>query len=167
MIASRPRRCGCTRQRVAWRIEAPSTKPWPCCSKPRNSIPIRSPSLRRLSRIYLGALGRPELAVEFGKKVLAIEPGDTDTLSRLVEFYNRRNDTAGCQSVLKEVLANPKLDAHSPGRLLAQFELGKLYSEKLNQADNAAKAYAEVMAGLDDKAANRLSPAGPRPDPRQ
>ncbi len=113
---------------------------------------------RRLSRIYLGALGRPELAVEFGKKVLAIEPSDTDTLSRLVEFYNRKNDTVGCQSVLKEVLANPKLDAHSPGRLLAQFELGKLYSEKLNQADNAAKAYAEVMAGLDDKTANRLSP---------
>ena len=113
---------------------------------------------RRLSRIYLGALGRPELAVDFGKKVLAIEPGDTDTLSRLVEYYNRKNDTAGCQGVLKEVLANPKLDAHSSGRLLAQFELGKLYSEKLNQPDNAAKAYAEVMAGLDDKTANRLSP---------
>ncbi len=113
---------------------------------------------RRLSRIYLGALGRPELAVEFGKKVLAIEPGDTDTLSRLVEFYNRKNDTVGCQTVLKEVLANPKLDAHSPGRMVAQYELGKLYSEKLNQVDNAAKAYAEVMAGLDDKAANRLSP---------
>jgi tetratricopeptide (TPR) repeat protein len=114
---------------------------------------------RRLSRIYLGPLGRPELAVEFGKQVLAIEPGDTDTLSRLVEFYNRKNDTVGCQSVLKEVLANPKLDAHSPGRLLAQYELGKLYSEKLNQIDNAAKSYAEVMAGLDDKTANGLSPA--------
>jgi len=114
---------------------------------------------RRLSRIYLGALGRPEMAVEFGKKVLAIEPGDTDTLSRLVEFYNRKNDTVGCQSVLKEVLSNPKLDVHSPGRLLAQFELGKLYSEKLNLVDNAAKAYAEVMTGLDDKTANRLSPA--------
>ena len=88
---------------------------------------------RRLSRIYLGALSKPELAVEFGKKVLAIEPGDTDTLSRLVEFYSRKNDTAGCQSVLKEVLANPKLDARSPGRLLAQYELGKLYAEKLNQ----------------------------------
>ncbi len=113
---------------------------------------------RRLSRIYLGALGRPELAVEFGKKVLAIEPSDTDTLSRLVEYYNRKNDSAGCQAVLKEVLANPKLEAHSPGRLLAQYELGKLYSEKLNQADNAAKAFAEVMKGLDDKTANKLSP---------
>lgn len=113
---------------------------------------------RRLSRIYLGTLGRPELAVEFGKKVLAIEPSDTDTLSRLVEYYNRKNDSAGCQAVLKEVLANPKLEAHSPGRLLAQYELGKLYSEKLNQADNAAKAFAEVMKGLDDKTANKLSP---------
>jgi len=113
---------------------------------------------RRLSRIYIGALARPDLAVEFGKKVLSVEPGDTDTLSRLVEFYNRKNDTLGCEAVLKEVLANPKLDAHSPGRLLAQYELGKVYSERLNQVDKAAKAFAEVMAGLDDKTANKLSP---------
>ncbi len=113
---------------------------------------------RRLSRIYLGALGRPDLAVDFGKKVLAIEPGDTDTLSRLVEFYNRKNDAVGCQALLKEVLANPKLDAHAAGRLLAQFELGKLYSEKLNQPENAAKAFAQVMAGLDEKTANKISP---------
>ena len=57
-----------------------------------------------------------------------IEPGDTDTLSRLVDFYNRKNDAVGCEALLKEVLANPKLDAHAPGRLLAQYELGKLYS---------------------------------------
>ena len=53
--------------------------------------------LRRLSRIYIGALGKPELAVEYGKKVLALEPGDTDTLSRLVEFYLKKNDTGGCR----------------------------------------------------------------------
>ncbi len=115
--------------------------------------------VRRLSRIYLGALSRPELAVEFGKKVLAAEPDDTETLSRLVEFYLRKNDLAGCQTVLKDVLANPRLEARSPGRLLAQFELGKLYAEKLNQPENAARAYAEVLTGLDDKTANRLSPA--------
>ncbi len=132
--------------------------PWFCSSKRQKLDPDSVAILRRLSRIYLGALGRPDLAVDFGKKVLAIEPADTDTLSRLVEYYNRKNDTAGCQGVLKEVLTNPKLEAHSSGRLLAQFELGKLYSEKLNQPDNAAKAYAEVMAGLDDKTANRLSP---------
>jgi tetratricopeptide (TPR) repeat protein len=113
---------------------------------------------RRLSRIYLGALGRPDLAVEFGKKVLAAEPGDTETLTRLVEFYNRKPDPAACEALLKEVLANPKLDAHSPGRLQAQFELGRLYSGRLKQMDNAARAFAEVMAGLDDKSANRLSP---------
>jgi tetratricopeptide (TPR) repeat protein len=114
---------------------------------------------RRLSRIYLGALGRPEQAVEFGKKVLAAEPGDTDTLSMLVEFYNRKNDATGCEALLKEVLANPKLDRHSPGRLLAQYELGRLYSGRLGQADKAADAFAEVVTGLDDRAANRLSPA--------
>jgi tetratricopeptide (TPR) repeat protein len=115
--------------------------------------------VRRLSRIYVGALGRPDLAVEYGKKVLAVEPGDTETLYRLVEFYHRKNDVSGCETLLREVLANPKLAAHSAGRLLALDALGKLYSGKLNQMDKAAKALAEVMKELDDKAANKLSPA--------
>ena len=60
---------------------------------------------------------------------------------------------------MNEVLANPKLDAHAPGRLLAEFELGRLYSGRLQQIDKAADAYAKVMDALDDKSANRLSPA--------
>ncbi len=118
--------------------------------------------LRRLSRIYIGALGRPDQAVDLGKKVLAVEPGDTDTLGRLVEFYTKKNDGPSAEALLallKDVLANPRLDAHAPGRLVALNELGKLYSGRMrNQIDNAAKAYAEVMGGLDDKTANKLSP---------
>ena len=34
---------------------------------------------RRLSRIYIGALGRPDLALEYGKRVLGHEPGDSET----------------------------------------------------------------------------------------
>lgn len=116
--------------------------------------------LRRLSRIYIGALGRPDLAVEYGKKVLAIEPGDTDTLSRLVDYYNKKNDapsTEAAEKLLKNVLANPRLDTHSPGHLVAEDELGKLYSRH-NQIEKAADAFAQVLMGLDDKTANRLSP---------
>ena len=88
---------------------------------------------RRLSRIYVGALGRPELALQYGRRVLAIEPGDTETLTRLVDYY-KKSDPAGAEGLLNEVLANPKLDAHSPGRLLAEFELGKLYSGRLRRS---------------------------------
>ena len=35
---------------------------------------------RRLCRIYIGALGRPDLAIDYGKRVLAAEPGDSETL---------------------------------------------------------------------------------------
>jgi len=113
---------------------------------------------RRLSRIYVRALGRPELALEYGKRVLAIEPGDSETLTYLVDYY-RKNDPAGALLLLNEVLANPKLDAHAPGRLLAEFDLGNLYSGRLHQTDKAADAFAKVLEALDDKSANRLSPA--------
>jgi len=113
---------------------------------------------RRLGRIYVGALGRPDLALQYGKRVLAIEPGDTDTLARLVDHYNK-NEPAGAEALLNEVLANPKLGAHAPGRLLAEFELGKLYSNRLNKPDKAADAFAKVVEALDDKSSNRLSAA--------
>lgn len=112
---------------------------------------------RRLSRLYIGALGRPDQAIEYGKRVLAVEPGDSDTLMQLVDYY-RKTDPAGAQVLLNEVLANPKLDAHAPGRLLAEYELGRLYSGRLHQTDKAADAFAKVLDGLDDRSANRLSP---------
>jgi len=124
-----------------------------------DSVPIA----RRLSKIYIGAMGRPELAVQYGRKVLALEPGDTETLGRLFDYFMQvdpaKSDSASAEALLKEVLANPKLDAHAAGRLLAEFELGKLYSSRLRQFDKAADAYAKVIDALDDKAANRLSPA--------
>ncbi len=116
---------------------------------------------RRLNKIYIGAMGQPELAVEYGRKVLAIEPGDTETLGRMVDFYLRpdKSDSIAAESLLKDVLANPKLDAHAPGRLLAEFELGQLYANRLKQPEKAADAYAKVIDALDDKSANRFSPA--------
>jgi len=112
---------------------------------------------RRLSRIYVGALGRPELAIQYSKKVLAAEPSDSDTLTRLVDFYTQRNDAASAAALIQEVLANPKLDAHAPGRLMAQFELGSLYAGPLHDVGKAADAFAKVIEALDDKSANRLS----------
>jgi tetratricopeptide (TPR) repeat protein len=113
---------------------------------------------RRLGRIYVGALGRPDLALQYGKKVLAADPGDTDTLARLVDYYNKNDAPAGV-ALLEQVLANPKLDAHAPGRLLAQFELGRLYSGRLRDAAKAADAFAKVIQMLDDKSSNRLTAA--------
>jgi tetratricopeptide (TPR) repeat protein len=112
---------------------------------------------RRLSRLYIGVLGRPDQAVEYGKRVLAAEPGDSETLVQLVEYY-RKNDPAGAEGLLNEVLANPKLEAHAPGRLLAEYELGRLYSGRLHQPTKAADAFEKVLDGLDDRSANRLSP---------
>lgn len=114
--------------------------------------------LRRLSKLSF-VLGRTEAGVGFSKRVLAADPGDTDTMSRLVAYYTRRNDLTGAEGVLRDILANPALDKNAPGRLVAEVELGKLYSGKLRQIERAADAYARVVEALDDKNANRLPPA--------
>ncbi|OJW05642.1 MAG: hypothetical protein BGO49_22255 [Planctomycetales bacterium 71-10] len=115
---------------------------------------------RRLSRLYVGPLARPEQAVEFGKKALAADPSDTETLERLFEFYvDKRRDFRAGEALLREVLANPKLAEHAAGRIVAWFELGRLYAGPLNDAAQAADAYVKVMAELDDKESNKLTPA--------
>jgi tetratricopeptide (TPR) repeat protein len=117
--------------------------------------------LRRLSRLCF-VLGRTEPGIKYCKRVLELDPGDTDTITRLVGYYTRRSDPAGAEAVLQEVLANPRLDKSAPGRLIAEFELGKLYAGKLRQVDKAADAYAHVIEALDEKAANKLSQADQR-----
>jgi tetratricopeptide (TPR) repeat protein len=114
--------------------------------------------LRRLSALCF-SLGRTEQGVKYSKHVLEAEPGDTATITRLVGYYRNRNDAAGAEAVLKDVLANPKLDKHAPGRLVSEYELGKLYATRLKQPDHAADAFARVLEALDDKSATRLSPA--------
>jgi tetratricopeptide (TPR) repeat protein len=122
--------------------------------KSPDSVPV----LRRLSRLSL-ALGRTQKGLEYARKVIELEPGDTETLDRLMSFYERRDDAAGAEALLRKVLENPKLDKQSAGYLLIERDLGMLYAEKLNQPEKAADAFANVLTGLDEKAANNLSPA--------
>ena len=108
-----------------------------------NLIPTRSPLHVRLCRLYVGALGvrnwRCNTANGSWRSIRRIQyPGPTGRLLK-------KNDPAGAEALLTDVLANPKLDAHAPGRLLAEFELGKLYSGRLHQTDKAADAYAKVL----------------------
>ncbi len=117
--------------------------------------------LRRLSSLCF-ILGRTEPGIAHCSRVLVVDPGDTDTITRLVGYYNRRNDPSGAESVLLEVLANPNLEKNAAGRLIAEFELGKLYSTKLKEIDKAALAFARVVDALDEKAANKLSAADQR-----
>jgi tetratricopeptide (TPR) repeat protein len=113
--------------------------------------------LKRLSGLCL-ALGRIDQGLRYGKRALAADPGDIDTISELVAHYSK-NDPAAAEALLKDVLANPRLEPNSPGYLLAELELGKLYTDRLKQVDRAADAYAKVVLALDEKATNRLTPA--------
>ena len=114
--------------------------------------------LRRLSRLCF-IVGRTDAGIDYCKKVLAADPGDTDTIARLVNYYNRRNEPTAAEAVLKDVLANPKLDPHSAGRVLTNLELGKLYSSKLLRIPSAADAFARVVEALDAPEAKKFHPS--------
>ena len=114
--------------------------------------------LRRLSKLCF-ILGRTDAGIKYSRQALKIEPGDTDTITRLVNYYRQKNEPSGAEAILKDVLANENLDAKAAGRLVAEYELGKLYSGPLRQFDKAADAFAKVVERLDDKDVNRF-PAG-------
>jgi tetratricopeptide (TPR) repeat protein len=114
--------------------------------------------LRRLCRLCI-ALGRTEKSVEYSRRVLAVEPDDSETIVRLVDYYrNRKRDNAKAEALLKDVLANPKLDKSSSGALLLEFELSKLYAA-MQRFDQATAPLARVIDALDGKAGLHLSPA--------
>ncbi|AGA29642.1 tetratricopeptide repeat protein [Singulisphaera acidiphila] len=111
--------------------------------------------LRRLSRLCF-LFKRTDQALSYSRRVLDADPGDTDTISRLINHYVRNGDFMGAEAMLKSVLDNPKLGPHMPGRLLAEYELGKL-DTKLGRIKQAADAFAKLLDELDEKEANRLS----------
>jgi tetratricopeptide (TPR) repeat protein len=118
--------------------------------------------LRRLNGLCF-ALGRTEQAVAYGQRVLEAEPGDVKTLTRLVGyFHDRKRDPKAAEAVLRKALENPKLEKTAAGYLLIQRYLGDIYGDRLNQPEKAADAYAKVLDGLDEKAANRLALADQR-----
>jgi tetratricopeptide (TPR) repeat protein len=122
-----------------------------------DSVPI----LRRLGQLNF-VLGRRDEAAKFGRRVLEVEPGDTATIGLMLDYYRRRNDAAGAEALLKATIDNPKLERNSAGYLLAERSLGELYATQLRQPEKAADALAKVVEGLDEKAANRLSPTDQR-----
>ena len=123
MIAGGPRPSGSTRRPVLEdrdldRRGGPA--PGGAEARPRlgRHRPPAEPDLHR-------ALGRPELAVEYGKSVLAVDPGDTETITRLVDYYTKQERPRGAEALLKEVLANPKLDAARAGPAARRVRAGQ------------------------------------------
>ncbi len=118
--------------------------------------PDNTSILRRLSRLSF-IMGRTDDAQTYARAVLAEEPGDTETLSQLVSYYDRKNDAAAAEELLQSLLKNPKLDPKSAGFLLIQRDLGFLFAERLNQPEKAAEAFKIVLDALDESSANQLS----------
>ena len=117
------------------------------------------PILRRLS-LLCGGRGMVERSIEYGRRVIAAEPGDAQTIARIVDYYRRR-EPAKAEPFLKEVLANPKLEKGSPEALLLEFQLAELY-ESTGRLAQAADALAKVVDAIDAKAGNALSNADRR-----
>ncbi|MEO6809971.1 MAG: tetratricopeptide repeat protein [Isosphaeraceae bacterium] len=113
--------------------------------------------LRRLSRLNR-AKGNTDRAVEYSRRVIEADPGDTETLAFLFSYYLQKSDAVGAEGLLKAVLANPKLEPSSASFLLASRQLAELY-ERLQEPAKAADALAKMIKALDAKVVNRLSPS--------
>src|SRR5262249_24334413 len=70
--------------------------------------------LKRLSSLCF-ALGKIDQGLKYGKRVLANEPDDPDTIGLLAAYY-LKNDPAGAEMLLKEIVSNPRLDKSPPRR---------------------------------------------------
>ncbi len=132
---------------------------WRCFRKLSSSSPIRSPWRGVYAGFISGRSSRPDLAIDYGKRVLAAEPGDSETLSQLVEYY-RRNDPAAAESILYGGPGEPEARSACVRAVAGPvrawpvvFRAGFIKPEK------AADSFAKVLEGLDDKSANRLTPA--------
>lgn len=110
---------------------------------------------RRLARLYFG-LGRVAEAVESSKKAIASDPGDAETIRRLVRFYIQSNNTDAAESLLKETLDDPSLKEGSTAKLVVLHDLGELYLDQ-DEFDKAAEPLSRLLQALDDKAATRLT----------
>lgn len=109
--------------------------------------------LKRTSRLNF-ALGKLDKGVEISQKVLALEPDDAPTLRLMVAYYERRGQFPQAEKVLRQALANPKLNQKSQTALYGHFALGLIYAGRLQQPARAADEMQKVMDLLDDKAAN-------------
>ena len=123
------------------------------------SDPESVPVLRRLS-LLCGARGMLERSIEYGRRVIAAEPGDAQTIGRIVDYYRRR-EPAKAEPFLKEVLANPKLEKNSPEAILLEFQLAEL-CESTGRLDKAADALAKVIEAIDAKVGNAMTNADRR-----
>jgi tetratricopeptide (TPR) repeat protein len=115
--------------------------------------------LKRLSNLCM-VTGKGQQGMNYARKVLDLDPEDTATLGRLVDYYERNNNRGGpaaAEALLQNVVNNPRLKKESAAYLLVQRDLGDLYAEKLIQPEKAADAYAKLVDGLDTKVGTSLS----------
>lgn len=128
----------------------------------RRNDPESVAVLKRLARINR-ALGRIEDSVEISRQVLELEPDDTASIWLIVGYtLEVKKDPPATASFLEDLLKDEKLDPKSAGAILAQRLLGDIEAEFLANLDKAADAYQVVVEALDQKAANRISPADMR-----
>jgi tetratricopeptide (TPR) repeat protein len=117
--------------------------------------------LRRLSTLCLVS-GRGAQGIGYARRVLELDPRDTVTIARLVDYYVRTNQGGGegtAEAMLRKILDNPKVEAGASARLLALRRLGDIESERGTHLEKAADSYAKLVEALDTKAASHLSPS--------
>ncbi len=103
-----------------------------------------------LAKLMGERLGRPADALKWYRRVLEAEPDRTSALDGFEKIAEREKDYASLIWACERRVVNATDDA---ARSLVYLKLGALYGDKLDDADQAARAYEQVL---------RLSPGQPK-----
>ncbi|HWE38974.1 MAG TPA: tetratricopeptide repeat protein, partial [Isosphaeraceae bacterium] len=125
--------------------------------------------LRRLALLSFGG-GQGEAGEKYAREALAAEPDDAATIALLVDHYKADPKSSRLEGFLKGLLAEPRLTADAPARLLALKALGDCYIDQLARdalpvaaqgklLDAAGDAESKLLEALEGGAFDKLDDA--------
>ena len=128
----------------------------PASRSARSSIPTRSRSPAACAGFMSVPWVGPTWPCNTASVSWPIEPGDTETLTRLVDYY-KKNDPAGAEATLERGSGQSQARCPRAGPAAGRVRAGQTLLRPAPSDRQGGRRFAKVIEALDDKSANRLS----------